>query len=88
MPLSDFWMLEQFTLRHPPADLLVASYIGYQQEGKANRKRAVRENATAIANIPAKMLQMKPIEQMPEFLRNTEMLEVMNKVKADWSAHG
>jgi hypothetical protein len=88
MPLSDFWMLEQFTVRHPPADLLVASYLGYKREGKQNTRQAARENASALSAIPPKMLQMKSIDQMPSFVRSPEMLKVMEGVKAEWRANG
>lgn len=78
-------MLEEFTVRHPPADLLVASYFEYKPGGKPNRKQAARENASALSAIPPKMMaaSMKSIDQMPAFVRSPEMLEVMAKLRAN-----
>ncbi len=52
MLLTDFWMLDAFLAVYPPADVLVAAYLGYKSpEIKGNRpslREAARMNSEAL----------------------------------------
>ena len=87
--LTDVWMLDRFLARHPPVDMLVASYLGYKQPGekgklrKPNRHEAARANAEALAAMPPRR-NVKTLAQMPEFLRTPEKMKMLEETRRQW----
>lgn len=83
MTLSDYWMLNRFLTKHPPVDLLVAGYLGYQEPGKPTKRAAARGNAAALAEMP-KHVRAAKLPAMPAHLQTPDMLKLMQEVKAEW----
>ena len=76
-------MLNAFTLEYPPADLLVAAYMGVKPGGaaSASRRATLQENAKLLQTVPLPR-NTKTLDQMPEFLRSPEMMGMIEKMKA------
>lgn len=75
-------MLNEFTVDYPPADLLIAAYMGIKPRGQqAGRQQAMKDNAAALKSVPLPR-GSKTIEQMPEFIRTPEMMALIQKMKA------
>ena len=82
------WELEEFLVEHPPADWLIAAYLGYKAPG--SKVRNIREAAQANSSVLGDMgksgvkLQRKNLLQMPAYLRSPEKLAMIEKMKAEW----
>jgi hypothetical protein len=88
MLLTDFWLLDRFLLRHPPADLIVAAYLGIKTPSRSGSRRgigsmrdAAKINAKALGQLP----QRKKPGELPARLRNPETLAIMERMKAEWA---
>lgn len=80
-------MLNDSFVQHPPADLMVASYLGYtapESKGKIGMIHASKNNKEAMRAIPQVVKgKLKNIDQMPTFIRNNDMLGVISKLQQD-----
>ena len=91
--LTDFWMLDGFLDQHPPADILVAAYLGYKprkQRGKGAKpsiKEAAKLNSEALAKMPVRR-NIKTLAQMPAFLRTPDQLKMIDDLRAEWKNSG
>lgn len=87
MLLTDFWMLDGFMASYPPADILVAAYLGYKspaaRKGKVATSDAAKMNAKALSEMPARK-RVKTLDQMPAFLRTPGKLKMIEEAKAAW----
>jgi hypothetical protein len=81
-------MLDQFLVRYPPADWLVASYLKYQppqtytETAKVPMRQAARMNAGAP--LPPRNGKLQSIDSMPTFVRTPEMIAHIDKMKTEW----
>jgi hypothetical protein len=57
--MPDYWRMERFLMRHPPVDLLVASYLGYKPprniEGRPDLRHVSRANSEAMRGVPLRV---------------------------------
>ena len=89
MLLTDFWMLDGFMAAHPPADILIAAYLGYKApawDGKRRKvsvREAARMNSEALAKMPPRR-NVKQLAQMPAFLRTPEQLKMIDDMRKEW----
>lgn len=87
MLLTDFWMLDAFLAVYPPADVLVAAYLGYKSpETKGKRpsfREAARMNSEALSKMPVRK-NIKKLAQMPAFLRTPEQLKMIADMEREW----
>ena len=85
MSLEDFHRLDGFLKRFPPADILVAAYLGYkdptEKKGKATPREALKMNTEALAQMPPRR-NVKTLAQMPAAVRTPEMLKVIEEMRA------
>jgi hypothetical protein len=90
MPLTDFWMLDAFMAEHPPADILVAAYLGYRapgrdgKRGRPSMREAARMNSEALAKMPPRR-NVRKLADMPAFLRTPEQLKMIEDVRQAWT---
>jgi hypothetical protein len=86
-------MLDGFMASFPPADILVAAYLGYKpqkQRGRGQKpsmRDAAKMNSEALAQMPARR-NVKTLAQMPAFLRTPDQLEMIDKLRAEWKSSG
>ena len=89
MLLTDFWMLDGFMAAHPPADILIAAYLGYKApawDGKRRKvsvREAARMNSEALSKMPPRR-NVKQLAQMPAFLRTPEQLKMIEDMRKEW----
>lgn len=80
--------MDKELLARPPADWLVASYLGYKApHTTSGRSNAGRENAEALRQMP--MLTRKPpksLTQLPSYLQTPEKLALIERMKAEANA--
>lgn len=92
--LTEVWEYDAFTLKHPPADLLIASYLGYKApEPKQNGSdpRNIREAAKANSESLVALRPMlgragarpKTADDLPAFLRTPEKAAMIQQMKTD-----
>jgi hypothetical protein len=90
MPITDFWMLDAFMTEHPPADILVAAWLGYKPQGKDGKRgpvsmrEAARMNSEALAKMPARR-NVRKLADMPAFLRTPDQLKMIEDVRQAWT---
>ena len=84
MLLTDVWDLDAFTALHPPADMLLAAFLGYKSSGKnpRNMREAAKANSQAMREMPMLTRGSKTLNQMPAFLRGPEKMAMIAKMKA------
>jgi hypothetical protein len=86
-------MLDAFMTVHPPADILVAAYLGYKgpgregKRGKPSMREAARINSEALANMPPRR-NVKKLAEMPAFLRTPEQLKMIADMEREWKNSG
>ncbi len=84
-------MLDEFVVRYPPVDLLVAAYLGVKPKTKGGKaakptmREAARMNSEALSNMPVRK-SIRTIDQMPAFLRTPEQLAMIEGVKKEWKS--
>ena len=72
---------------HPPADILVAAYLGYkppEQRGKkASMREAARMNSEVLSKMPVRK-KVRKLADMPAFLRTPEQLKMIADMEKEW----
>ena len=82
-------MLDGFMNEHPPADILVAAYLGYKAPGRDGKRRkpslreAARMNSEALSKMPPRK-NVRKLADMPAFLRTPEQLKMIADMEAEW----
>lgn len=85
-------MLYDNLVEEPPADWLLASYLGYKPPGKAgaaprNVREAARHNSSMLGEIHAqgvKTGRARTLAQMPAYLRTPEKMAMVEKMRSEW----
>ena len=89
MLITDFWMLDAFMSVYPPADILVAAYLGYKSpEAKGKRpsfREAARMNSEALAKMPPRQ-KIRKLAEMPAFLRTPDQLKMIEDLRREWTS--
>jgi hypothetical protein len=91
MPITDFWMLDGFMASFPPADILVAAYLGYKpqkQRGRGQKpsmRDAAKMNSEALAKMPVRR-NVKTLADMPAFLRTPDQLKLIEEMQREWKS--
>ena len=89
MLLTDFWRLDAFMGIYPPADILVAAYLGYKAPDATGKRRkvsvreAARMNSEALSKMPPRR-NVKTLAQRPAFLRTPEQLKMIDDMRKEW----
>ncbi len=90
MSLADFHMLDGFTKRFPPTEILMKAELtakGFRFESEAKQQPVGREvlkmNSEVLAQLPPRR-NVKTLAQMPAFLRTPEQLKMYADMKAKW----
>lgn len=81
-------------IQEPPADWLIASYLGYKAPHSAgaqprNIREAARANSSMLGEMRSQGVKLggrKPLAQMPAYLRTPEKMAMIQKMKDDWKA--
>lgn len=80
--------MQENLVQEPPADWLIAWYLGYKAPGtKARNIREAAQTNSAVLGDMGKQgikLQRKNLLQMPSYLRSPEKLAMIEKMKAEW----
>lgn len=85
MTLADVAILNESFIQYPPADLLVAGYLGYKAPnagGQAGLQQSRQANSAALKAIPFTTGKMKTLDQMPEYLRSPAKMALIERMKA------
>lgn len=81
-------MLYEDLVQHPPADWLIASYLGYKSPGTRARniREAAKANSSMLGDIRAQgvKLQQKTLAQMPAYLQTPDTLAMIEKMRSEW----
>ena len=89
MLLTDFWMLDGFMAAHPPADILIAAYLGYKApawDGKRRKvsvREAARMNSEALSKMPPRR-NVRKLADMPAFLRTPDQMKMIADMEREW----
>lgn len=84
-------MLDAFAVDYPPADLLIAAYLGHKPKShdgkpsKVAKRDAVRMNSEALSQLPVRK-NIRTLDQMPAFLRTPEQLAMIEGMKKEWKS--
>ena len=82
-------MLDSFMTAHPPADILVAAYLGYKAPGRggkrgpASMREAARMNSEALSQMPPRR-NVRKLADMPAFLRTPDQLKMIADMEKQW----
>lgn len=74
---------------HPPADILVAAYLGYKapsrtgKRGKPSFREAARMNSEALSKMPRRR-NVRKLADMPAFLRTPDQLKMIADMEKEW----
>lgn len=87
-------MLDEFLVQHPPADWLIASYLGYKAPNSSgaaprNIREAARANSSMLGELRAQGVKAghtRTLAQMPAYVRNPEKLALIERMKAECKA--
>lgn len=84
MTFADWAVINKSFVQYPPADLLIAGYLGYKSPDAPTTKRdAAKANTEALKAIPFASGRKKTLAQMPEYIRTPELAALIEKMKLE-----